>query len=74
VHALGAFIGITGYYRHFIRNYGAITVPLTSLLRKDAFRWSLEAESAFRALMDAPVLQLLMFDEVFIIECDASRT
>jgi hypothetical protein len=45
-----AFLGHTGYYHHFIHNYDSITVPLTKLLCKDAFKWSTEVESAFRTL------------------------
>jgi hypothetical protein len=71
-----AFLGLAGYYHHFIRDYIAIAGPLTQLLRKDGFKWSSEAESTFRvlqqALRHAPVLQLLTFDRAFIMECDAS--
>jgi hypothetical protein len=62
VHAVRAFLGLVGYYRHFIQDYESIVAPLTHLLRKDTFRWGLKAEVAFhalqRALMMAPVLQL----------------
>ena len=38
-------------YRKFINNYSSLASPLTSLTRKTAkFRWSLEAEAAFRSL------------------------
>ena len=30
-----AFLGITGYYRTFIPNYSALTVPLTDLTKKN---------------------------------------
>jgi hypothetical protein len=54
------FLGLAGYYRRFIKNYRAITEPLTRLLRKTGFRWSDEAVAAFWALQlaltSAPVL------------------
>jgi hypothetical protein len=78
VRAVRAFLGLAGYYRLFIKNYGAIATPLTVLLKKDAFKWSAEAVEAFRALQRAltttPILQLSDFDHNFVMECDASGT
>jgi hypothetical protein len=50
VHAVLAFLGLAGYYRCFIRDYGAIEAPLSNLLWKDGFRWNEEAAAAFTAL------------------------
>jgi hypothetical protein len=76
VKALRGFLGLTGYYRKFIQNYGLVARPLTQLLKKEAFTWSTEVEQAFitlkQALVEGPALQLPNFDDAFIVNCDAS--
>ena len=70
------FLGLAGYYRKFIHDFGSIAAPLTCLLRKKAFAWTPEAAEAFdalkRALSSASVLQMPDFTREFVIDCDAS--
>ncbi|KAL0533335.1 hypothetical protein IC582_030151 [Cucumis melo] len=76
VTELQGFLGLTGYYRRFVRNDENIVAPLTKLLQKNAFKWSDEATAAFETLkkpvISIPVLALPNLALPFVIETDAS--
>jgi hypothetical protein len=70
------FTGLTGYYCKFVKNYGKIAAPLTALLRKNSFTWTLATAQAFQTLKTTMcttmVLALPDFTKTFVLQCDAS--
>jgi hypothetical protein len=76
VTQIQSFLGLTGFYRSFIRDFSSIAAPLHELTKRDVpFSWSDSQEVAFRTLKDklthAPLLQLPNFNKVFELECVA---
>jgi hypothetical protein len=76
VSKLRSFLGLTGYYRRFIKNYGLICRPLYDLLKKGQWKWLPVHDAAFiqlkQSLISAPVLALPNFSKPFVLETDAS--
>lgn len=78
VKAVRRFIGMAGWYRHFIQNFASEMAPITELLKKEniPFVWSTKADVAFhkikQILMSLPVLSTPDFSQMFTIQSDAS--
>jgi ribosomal protein L21E len=78
-----SFLGLTGYYRRFIKDYAKISEPFLRLIRSHKklkrstvdIEWSDECTEAFEmlknALTQAPILRAPNFNESFILELDA---
>ena len=77
------FLGMTGFFRRFIRNYAQIAKPLNDILEGEASKLKSEAVTlppdaldAFKKLkmccMTVPVLAFADFEKEFQLEIDAS--
>ena len=73
-------MGLAGYYRHFIKDFASIAVPLTNLTKKknpDIVVWTEECDRVFNTLKNVltstPVLSSPNFEKTFILQTDASN-
>jgi len=72
------FLGLTNYYRKFIKDFARLARPMNVLTRKDMkWRWEEEEQAAFDELKKAftmrPVLVAPDLDKEFRVEADASN-
>jgi hypothetical protein len=72
-----SFLGLAGFYHHFVKDFSTIAAPLHELTKKGVvFRWGQTQEESFATLKDklthTPLLQLPNFGKTFELECDAS--
>ena len=73
-----AFLGLTGYYRIFVKGFAEIATPLHNLLKNDvAFVWKDEHEKAFQQLKErlttSPCLRHFDPNLPLVVSCDASN-
>lgn len=72
------FLGLTGYFRKFVKDYAAIVKPLTLLTRKDCvWKWGEQEDSAFKnlkaRLTERPILALYDANARTEVHTDASQ-
>ncbi|GBN13288.1 Retrovirus-related Pol polyprotein from transposon 17.6 [Araneus ventricosus] len=75
-----AFLGLAGYYAHYMKNFSLIAAPLTHVLKgkikKEWVTWTKECDQAINKLKtrltEMPVLYAPVYKREFIIQTDAS--
>lgn len=77
VHNIRQFLGLTGYFRHFVKNYSTIAKPLTDLTKKNVtWKWTEVEQEAFKqlkkVLVERPVLHLFDPKDHTEVHTDAS--
>ncbi|KAG8199258.1 hypothetical protein JTE90_003683 [Oedothorax gibbosus] len=78
VHELRSFLGLSTYYRRFVKGFSMIARPLHRLTEKQQkFTWTPECDEAFdhlkSVLTSAPILAYPEPDRMFILDTDASK-
>jgi hypothetical protein len=78
VTEIHSFLGLAGYYRHFVQDFSIIAKPMTRLIEKGVtFEWCDECEISFQTLknklVNAPILTLSESGKRFMVYTDASH-
>ena len=73
---LKQFLGLSSYYRRFVKGFAQLASPLYALANKREWEWSDSCSDAFlelkKKLMTSPLLALPRFNLDFILDTDAS--
>lgn len=77
IHEVRQFLGLASYFRRFVRGFGEIARPLTTLLKKDVqWRWAIDETKSFetlkKCLVERPLLALYNPELVTEVHTDAS--
>lgn len=72
-----SFLGLTGYYRSYVKDYGEIAEPMVRLTdARTEFRWTPQCQRAFETLRErlvtAPILGYPNQQDMFVLDTDAS--
>jgi len=78
VKGVRKFLGLTNYYRRFIKDFARVARPMNVLTRKDEkWQWGNEQQKAFdelkKVFTSKPVLAALDLDKEFRVEADTSN-
>ena len=78
VKSLQSFLGLANWFRRFIKDFAAISDPLTKLLHKDAtWNWTEECEAAFiqlkQSLTSPPLIIFPDPTKPYVLVVDASN-
>jgi len=73
-----SFLGLTGYFRKFIRNYARIAKPLSDIMKEDQkFRFGKEQRWSFEQLKEIltteSILQIYRLDAITELHTDVSK-
>jgi hypothetical protein len=78
VTEIHSFLGLVGYYQHFVQDFSIITKLMTRFTEKGVtFKWCVECEISFQTLknklVNALILTLFESGKRFMVHTDASR-
>lgn len=78
VHEVRRFLGLSSYFRRFVKNFALLARPLTALLKKDSpWRWGEDEINAFdtlkKQLIERPILTIYNPSLETQLHTDASK-